>query len=539
MKKIRGQRRPLLPVISVFFAVIAVGCGDDTKKTSTGTGNPPTTPRLSGQLHYESVPYDIANEGLDYSKLEKHPIRGARVLLLDVANDNILEETTSTNEGTYSFDWSGVPNVKLWVYAETTTPSIVVVDNTAINARYVMESAEIVVDQPKTLDLLAGSGWTGASYGKPRQAAPFSILDAAYTAARRFLDEGKPAPTFPKLEINWSVDNRPEDGNVNIGEIGTSYWDGTEIFILGKEDVDTDEFDTHVIVHEWGHSFEDLISRSDSPGGSHGFGDVLDPRIAFSEGFCNALSGIILEPNTVYSDSSGMGQKDGFWDDVDENDKSASTNAGWFSESTVQHIVFDVYDGDANGVEAFDQVALGIPGIYGLMTGYMKSTPAQTSLFPFVAGLKAGHPDSAGAIDTLVGYHKSGTAFGVDTITDDWGTNETHNGDDPYSIPVYTSLKIGDSKTIMLIGGIESSMLGQNRFLRFTGNGSPVHVSTSSADDVDLYVYQKHDEVGSSVTTTGNESTQFATKSGEEYVIAVQGYGEISGAYPVTVKVTP
>lgn len=546
MKQIRARRQALVSALLSISAFIAVGCGDDGKTTSTGSSTSSTTSsgsmsptRLSGQLRYESVPYDITKEGLDYSKIEAHPIRGARVLLLDAANNNILEETISTNEGTYSFGWSGVPNVKIWVYSETTTPAIVVVDNTALNARYVLESAEIVVDQPKTLDLLAGSGWTGMSYGKPRQAAPFSILDAAYAAAKRFLDEGKPAPQFPKLEINWSVDNRPEDGNVNIGQIGTSYWDGAEIFILGKEDVDTDEFDTHVIVHEWGHSFEDNIARSDSPGGSHGFGDVLDPRIAFSEGFCNALSAIILEPNTIYSDSSGVGQKDGFWEDIDENDTSAQANPGWFSESTVQHIVFDLYDGDGNGAEAFDKVALGVPGIYGVMTGNMKTTPAQTTLFPFIAGIKASNAAQTNAIDTLVGYHKSSSAFGIDKITDDWGMNETHNGNDPDAIPVYNALNIGETKIITLIGGLESSMLGQNRFLRFKGNGSSVKVSTSSADDVDLYVYQKHDEVGSSVTTTGNESTQFSTKAGEDYVINVQGFGTASGSYQATVKVTP
>jgi len=263
---------------------------------------------------------------------------------LDAGNDNVLAETVSTKDGTYSFQWSGSPNVKIWVYAETTEPQIAIADNTVQNAKYVLESAVLLADEPKTLNLVAESGWTGSSYGKPRQAAPFAILDAAYSAARRFIDEGTPKPTFPKLEINWSVENRPEDGNVGLGQIGTSYWDGGEIYILGKEDVDTDEFDTHVIVHEWGHSFEDFIARSDSQGGSHGFGDVLDPRLAFSEGFCNALSGIILEPDTVYSDASGVQQKDGFWNDVDENDTNADTNTGWLSETTVPKLIFNSYE---------------------------------------------------------------------------------------------------------------------------------------------------------------------------------------------------
>ncbi len=533
----RSKLRHMVPVLLGLSALIAAGCGGDEKTTTPG--GVPSTPRLSGKLQYESVPYDQSNDGLDYSKITARPIRGARVLLLDATNDAILEETTSTNDGKYSFDWSGSPSVKLWVYAETVVPAIVIADNTTQDAKYVLESAEIVADGPKTLDLLAGLGWTGNSYGKTRQSAPFTILDAAYTAAKRFLDEGKPAPIFPKLEINWSVENRPEDGSVNLGQIGTSYWDGSEIYILGKADVDTDEFDTHVIVHEWGHSFEQFISRSDSQGGSHGFGDVLDPRLAFSEGFCNALSGIILDPDTVYSDSSGMKQNDGFWEDVDANDTSAAIKPGWYSETTVQNIVFDLYDGDKNGVETFDKVVLGIPGIYKAVTGGLKTTSAMTTLFAFVSTIKTNHADATSTIDTLVTYHANGVGFGIDPIKDEWGTNETHGGDDPNAIPVYVGMKMGDSKTVTLTGGLDSALLGQNRFLRFTGTGASVNVATTCFEDVDIYVYQRGVEVGSAATTGGNESVKFSTKSGDEYVINVQGYGPSNGPYEVIVDVTP
>jgi len=527
----------MVPVLAGLSALIAAGCGGDEKTTTTGGST--SKARLSGKLEYEDVPYDKANDGLDYSKITARPIRGARVMLLDSANDAILEEAISTNDGEYSFDWTGSPNVKLWVYAETVTPAIVIADNTTQNAAYVLESAEIVADGAKTLDVLAGSGWTGNGYGKARNSAPFTILDAAYTAAKRFVDEGKPAPVFPKLEINWSVENRPEDGNINLGQIGTSHWDGSEIYILGKADVDTDEFDTHVIVHEWGHSFEQFISRSDSPGGSHGFGDVLDPRLAFSEGFCNALSGMILDPDTVYSDSSGMQQSDGFGDDVDNNDTSAAIKPGWYSETTVQNIVFDLYDSDKNGVEAFDNVALGIPGIYATVVGDFKTTSALTTLFPFISTLKKNHADATSAIDTLVTYHGNGKIFGIDPIQDEWGTNETHSGDEPNAIPVYVGMKIGDSRVLTLTGGIDWALLGQNRFLRFTGNGASVNVSTASVDDVDIYVYRRGAEIASAVTTSGNESVKFSTNAGDEYVINVQGYGEFSGPYDVMVDVTP
>ena len=527
-----------LTTLFMLGALSLAGCGSDEPAVKPGgTGEPPTgRPRLAGTLLYESVPYNRAGDGLDYSKVDQKPIRGARVALLDAANDALIAETTSDALGQYAFDWKGTTQVKIWIYAETMVPSILVVDNTASNATYVLESGEVVVDEPRSLDMVATTGWTGVSYGKPRLAAPFSVLDAAYTAARRFLDETTPPPVFPKLEINWSVENRPEDGLVGLGQIGTSHWDGDEIYVLGKENVDTDEFDTHVLVHEWGHSFEEHITRSDSWGGSHGYGDVLDPRLAFSEGFCNALSAMILDPDTVYSDAMGAGQKDGFWEDIEENDTSQSAKPGWYSETTVQNVVFDAYDGKA---EAFDNVELKLQGVYAVMIGDLKSTPAMTTLFPFVAGLKSAHPEATAAIDALVGHHGSGSSFGIDPVTDAWGTGETHTAGDPGALPVFVPMAVNESVKLTLIGGIDPALLGQNRFLRVKGTGGTLKVSSSATSDVDLYVYLRGKELDSAASESGEETVSFATTADEDYVVNVQGYGEFSGPYEVTIEVLP
>jgi len=39
------------------------------------------------------------------------------------------------------------------------------------------------------------------------------------------------------------------------------YYDG-KLYILGDANSDTDEFDDHVIIHDWGHYFEDKFSES-------------------------------------------------------------------------------------------------------------------------------------------------------------------------------------------------------------------------------------------------------------------------------------
>lgn len=72
-----------------------------------------------------------------------------------------------------------------------------------------------------------------------------------------------------------------------------------ELYILGgsngrTKDVDTDHFDDSVIIHEYGHFLEDRYSYSTSPGGSHNGNFIIDPRLAWSEGWANFLQGAVV-----------------------------------------------------------------------------------------------------------------------------------------------------------------------------------------------------------------------------------------------------
>ena len=76
--------------------------------------------------------------------------------------------------------------------------------------------------------------------------------------------------------------------------------------ILGDAGVDTDEYDESVIVHEWGHYLPDRSYRATTVlADRHGGGDLLDMRVAFSEGWANAYSGSGDRRGTPISDTSG------------------------------------------------------------------------------------------------------------------------------------------------------------------------------------------------------------------------------------------
>ncbi|MGE3757781.1 MAG: M36 family metallopeptidase, partial [Pseudobdellovibrionaceae bacterium] len=84
-------------------------------------------------------------------------------------------------------------------------------------------------------------------------------------------------------------------------------------YILGgikgdTDSVDTDHFDNSVIIHEYGHFLENRLSETDSPGGSHNGNFVVDPRLAWGEGWANFFASAV-QGNQYYRDT--LGNSDG------------------------------------------------------------------------------------------------------------------------------------------------------------------------------------------------------------------------------------
>ena len=107
----------------------------------------------------------------------------------------------------------------------------------------------------------------------------------------------------------------------------------------------------------------------------------------------------------------------------------------WCSESSVWSILWDLYD---NAADANDGIALGFQPIWNVLTGAQRTTPAYTTIFPFITALKAARPGDAGAINTLV------AAQNIDaTSIDAFATGETHvptNVSAADALPLYTTI---------------------------------------------------------------------------------------------------
>ena len=530
--------RHILIIFSVFlFSLTVISC---SSSSGGGSSTTTTTYSLEGTLTYDYVPATSSYDALDYNNITTKPIRGAKVNLIDSVTGLTLATDASSSSGTYSFSGISNSSVQLVIYAQMVTPSVIIEDNTNSDAVYAGITAAINLETDNSFDVNIPSGWSGSaasgSYSSPRMAAPFAILDDIYTSVAKFLS-ARPSISFPELKVNWSIDNIASSGDKSEGNIGTSHWDGSELYILGKADSDTDEYDTHVIVHEWGHYFESKLGRSDSIGGSHSpFGDVLDPRVAFSEGWGTALSAMMLYPNVTYFDTSGTRQQSGYGYSLES--ASNSSNPGWFSEASVMLILFDLFDSDS---DTNDTVSLGIGPIYDVMVGELKTTSSFGTLSPFISALKTANSSSATAIDTVV------NARGISTIADAWGTGESHNGGLSTNLPVYNTLTIGSSLNVDLVGGFSSgtvNKLSNNRLFKFTGNGSTVAVTAQTSGgsgnnrDVDLVVYKDGVQLGYRDSVyVGTETVSISTTSGSVYTIWMSDLNPASDNYTVTMGV--
>lgn len=103
-----------------------------------------------------------------------------------------------------------------------------------------------------------------------------------------------------KVSVFWKMGFNPYTYYGHPDSLLSFYRNGQrELYILGgaNGDVkssDTDHFDNSVIIHEYGHFLEDVYARSDSPGGSHNGNFIIDPRLAWSEGWANFFQAAVL-----------------------------------------------------------------------------------------------------------------------------------------------------------------------------------------------------------------------------------------------------
>jgi len=507
---------------------VSSGCSAATYVVANGSLT------ISGQVTYDRIGVAANDVGLDHENISKMPARQVVVKAIGPCGE-VVTSTTTNEEGEYLL--TQLPSnqeVKIRVYAQmqksgTGGWNLQVQDNTNDDSIYVMEGSLISTGTRNSRrSLHAPLGWNSAlgAYTSTRMAAPFAILDSLYDAMKKVIT-ADPTASFPRLLVNWSVNNIAAGNGSEVGladgQIITSHFDGDEkLYILGDANSDTDEFDDHIIIHEWAHYFEANFSRADSIGGAHGEGDRLDIRVAFGEGWGNAYSAIATD-NPIYYDTLGQAQSQGWSMNIESARKVVP---GWFSEASVQRIIYDLYDAHDDGQ---DHLSLGFAPIYHVLTGPQKITPAFTSLFSFITALKNEGADAA-AIDDILG-------------SEDIGSIDTIYGNDFY--PLYADMSPNESFDICTSTKYGyGNKLDNHKYIRFRIDESGLYTvrvrqnnGNTSDPDYMLFKTTPFTQAGISDDTDAGKAEEELMLSAGDYLLDLSDYKNLQKAcFTVTVN---
>jgi hypothetical protein len=271
------------------------------------------------------------------------------------------------------------------------------------------------------------------------------------------------------MDAFWSVNNTltsPTD--IDAGELATSFYrsDLDSLFLLGDANVDTEEFDDHVSIHEWGHYFEDVFSRSDSIGGPHSIGQSIDARLAFGEGWATAFAAMALS-DPQYCDTGAVGTTAGFGIDTETNNSGAQ---GWFNEMSVATFLYDLWDTNVDGT---DGSSIGFGPIFDTMAGPQRNTSAFTSMFSFATELRSQlNPAQQAFVDSQL-IRENIETVGIDIWGSSQGSIMTSPNQARDVLPLYTTLPI-DGTVINICAnsdydsGRDGNKLAEYRYLTFT-----------------------------------------------------------------------
>lgn len=480
--------------------------------------------QVSGTVSYDYVPVS-KTQGLDYAATTDKPVRLARVNLINSLG-NVVATAQTDDAGHYTLQAPANTQVKVQVEAASFATAaqsweIRVEDNTMANGLYVLEGTLRASGTANSVrDIHAASGWTGSDYTEPRAAAPFAIMDTAYQATQKLV-EVDASLTLPPSIFRWSVNNTVANGDLAAGDIGTSFYNGDAVYILGQADVDTDEYDAHVVAHEWGHFVElRATGRADSIGGPHDGSDKLDMRVAYSEGLANAIAGYVLA-DPVYRDTSGPGQRYSAGFDISRKNVSSP---GWYREPSIQSIFYHLAESGEFGQ------------MYAVLTDNLyASEPAFTSIFSFADIMATRYPSAFIVLDNLMDEQ------GI-TSRDKFGVGEINDGNTNDVLPLYVDL-VPDGREVTVcstqINGRDNK-LGSSKFLKanIINSGSYQLIAENNGDrveptDPDVMVSNGTQQSKGTSTVVDSETLTLNLQGGATYAISVNDYSKHADAQQI------
>lgn len=461
-----------------------------TPKTITGS-----SVNLTGAANYQALTYNTSGAFNGLSDISPNrPIRFAEVEVLD-SSGNLVQCGHTDANGQFS----------LSVPTSSSTHTIKVNsrgNNAQINTSVKMCPEENIFYSVSTTSTLtqdtAVSLPVAAVNDNELSGGAFNIYDQIVKAnefLRSQVGSACPAPytdctvftVAPKVDVYWEKGFNPNAyfGAYNSGS--SFYLKGHKrLFLLGgingnTDHEDTDHFDNSVILHEYAHFLEDVYSKSDSPGGAHSANAVIDPRLAWSEGFANFFQAAVTGEH-YYIDTAGNfnGTANGFKIDLENQtggyiDKPLNPSEGNFREFSITRFLIDLIDTASDGtIPNRDLASNDFPKIWGIFTsatkGFRKPNVAFRSigLFHYFSDTE---PDWENPI-LMAQQERSRSEYAFHVAKDTLGACSL-SGAGPYQITPSTQSRFDDDQGKTLNDGSfnKSHLLLNNQFFHYNHTG--------------------------------------------------------------------
>lgn len=346
---------------------------------NTTTAYDVATSRVSGNalFEYRDTSLESGSEGLTDTVSTPKPVRHAQFEVTD-GTGKIIQCGETTDNGGFEFlvpQGDKVLSLKIYsrsfnefnkasVFKAPETNELYSIDFNFVPNR---NHSVLLTAKVKSTNLLAGA---------------FFILDQIHSTFDRLKELTAPSTgavlveDIPKVDIYWEKGFNP-GLYINVNS-GISYFSPPQnkLFILGGLDgdiryADTDHFDPSIIIHEYFHFLENTISRTDSPGGAHNGDEILDPRLAWSEGAAQFFQAAITGRPSVIDTRGNPDGATGFLVKLGlesgSNDLPSFSGEADFREFVVARFLWDIHDNEASEdapETEFDQIENRFPDFW-------------------------------------------------------------------------------------------------------------------------------------------------------------------------------
>jgi hypothetical protein len=323
-------------------------CGAVTRLAGAAT--------LQSRLLYEKIP--ATAKGLDLEHPVKTPAPQIHLELRTADQKTVLARTTTDDDGRFLLDIP--PNagqVSFYVVAEM---GGIQVRDPRTDAPYAVALGPYAPSSAPQELILPDRG---------RLSGPFNIL-ALMCKANQVLSQiepGLPLADRPPV-VYWS----PTSDRFVVTE--------SAIFLVGRRDTDSDEFDDSVILVWYAEYLLGRFSPVSGPKGPAYLGERVDPRQAWVEGWKGFFAQAVLD-SPILIDTNGTNGSNAVAIDLDQDQLDGDV-PGYWSAWDVTSALWDMYaKGGADG----PHMGLGLGPIWRVMREYF---PQQ--VFPYLITLADG-----------------------------------------------------------------------------------------------------------------------------------------------------